>query len=41
MTNKEIMKKFNIPKSTFYDWLKRNDFRKFILEYLKKQNKDK
>lgn len=35
MTNQEIINKFNIPKSTFYDWLKRDDFRKKIIEYLK------
>ena len=39
MTNKEIMEKFKIPKSTFYDWLKRNDYRKIIIEYLQSQKK--
>lgn len=42
MNNQEIIKKFNIPKSTFYDWLKRDDFRKKIIEYLKNSvEKDK
>lgn len=35
------MEKFGIPKSTFYDWLKRNDFRKSIIEYLRTLPKDK
>lgn len=35
MTNSEIIKKFKIPKSTYYDWLKREDYRKKIIEYLK------
>lgn len=39
MTNKEIMEKFNISKSTFYDWLKRNYLKKSILKYLKKQKR--
>jgi transposase len=37
MTNAEIIKKFNIPKSTYYDWIKKDDYRKKIIEYLKKE----
>ncbi len=38
MTNKEIMDYFKIPKSTFYDWLKRDDYRKKIIIHLQKTN---
>ena len=33
MKDSEIKKAFEIPNSTFYDWKKREDYRKKILEF--------
>jgi hypothetical protein len=33
MKDSEIKKAFDIPNSTFYDWKKRDDYRKKILEF--------
>lgn len=35
MKDKDIIKRFKIPKSTFYDWKKRSDYRRLLIEYLR------
>lgn len=40
MKDSEIKEIFNIPNSTLYDWKKRDDYRKKILEFLKELEKN-
>ncbi|MDQ1276179.1 MAG: hypothetical protein QG641_294 [Candidatus Poribacteria bacterium] len=40
MKDTEIKKLFKIPNSTLYDWKKRNDYRKYIINLLKKMTFD-
>ncbi len=40
MKDIEIKEMFKIPNSTLYDWKKRDDYRKKILDFLKKLDKD-
>jgi predicted transcriptional regulator len=40
MKDSEIKEIFKIPNSTLYDWKKRDDYRKKILDFLKIIKKD-
>jgi hypothetical protein len=40
MKDSEIKELFKIPNSTFYDWKKRDDYRRNIIDFLKKLDRD-